>query len=93
MAKFIGVKERLVSKATEVLVELGLIQVYRMPSCKDCNDTWHTDDIIYVCPYKFNVQNSCIVQDTENYNWKDELKNGIDFLQNMNFVSKKFYQE
>lgn len=93
MANYIGVNERLISKATDVLVELGLIQVYRMPSYKDCTDTWRTDDIIYVCPYKFSIQNSCIVQDTENYNWESELKYGIDFLQNMNYVTKKFYQE
>lgn len=94
MAAFIGSSRKMVAKATAVLEELGLIETYRMPRYKDSNDNWHTDDIIYILPYKYVSRNKKIVLCTkEEYNPEKELEYGILFLRNQNYVSKKFYQK
>lgn len=93
IAAFIGSDRKMIAKATEVLEQLGLIKTHRMPRYKDSNDNWHTDDIIYICPYRYIWRNSQIVQCTkEEYDYKKELEYGILFLRNQNYVSKKFYQ-
>lgn len=93
IAAFIGSNRKMIANATEVLEQLGLIKTYRMPRYKDSNDNWHTDDIIYICPYRYISRNNQIVQCTkEEYNYKKELDYGIIFLRNQNYVSKKFYQ-
>ncbi len=54
-----------------------------MPRYKDSNDKWHTDDIIYICPYRYIWRNDQIVQCAkEEYNYEKELE----------YASKKFYQ-
>lgn len=84
----------MIAKATGVLEQLGLIKTYRMPRYKDSNDKWHTDDIIYICPYRYTWRNNQIVQCTkEEYDYEKELEYGILFLRNQNYVSKKFYQD
>lgn len=93
IAAFIGSDRKMIAKATEVLEKLGLIKTHRMPRYKDSNDKWHTDDIIYICPYRYIWRNNQIVQCTkEEYNYEKELEYGILFLRNQNYVSKKFYQ-
>lgn len=94
MAAFIGSDRKMIAKATEVLEKLGLIKTHRLPRYKDSNDKWHTDDIIYICPYRYIWRNGQIVQCTkEEYNYMKELEYGILFLRNQNYVSKKFYQD
>lgn len=94
IASFIGSDRKMIAKATVLLDELGLIKTYRMPRYKDSNDNWHTDDIIYICPYRYILHNSQIMQCTkEEYDYKKELEYGILFLRNKNYVSKKFYQD
>lgn len=93
IAAFIGSNRRMIAKATIVLEQLGLIKTHRMPRYKDSNDQWHTDDIIYICPYRYILQNNQIIQCTkEEYDYKKELDYGIMFLREQKYVSKKFYQ-
>lgn len=94
IAQFTGNTEKMISKATSVLEELGLIMTYRMPRYKDTNGNWNTDDIIYVCPYKFeSSKNNIIKRNTDQYDYKKELENGIVFLREQKYISRKFYQE
>ena len=53
IAAFIGSDRKMIAKTTLVLEKLGLIKTHRMPRYKDSNDKWHTDDIIYICPYRY----------------------------------------
>ena len=94
MSQYIGVKPKMISKATEVLKQMGLIITYRMPSYKDYDGVWHTDDIIYVIPYKIIYENRRFyICSKEQYDPQEELKNGISYLYSMNHTSKKFYQD
>lgn len=90
MSTFIGISRKLISRATEILELMGLIKTYRMPKYKDTNDNWHTDDIIYVCPYKYIVKNNQIYKCSDNeYNAEEELKKGIEFLKTQKNNLKK----
>ena len=94
IATFMGSNRKMVAKATTVLEELGLIKTHRMPRYKDSNGNWHTDDIIYICPYKFILLKNKIIQcRKDEYDYEKELKYGIMFLREQNYVSKKFYQD
>lgn len=94
MSNFIGVNEKLISKATSILDELGIIKTYRMPNYQDHEGTWHTDDIIYVSPYKIiSVNKKMIVCSKDDYDYKKELQNGISYLREAKYTSKKFYQD
>ena len=66
-----------------------------MPRYQDTDGNWHTDDIIYVIPYKIIYQNKhfYICSKKEEYDPKKELENGIMYLRNMKHISKKFYQD
>ena len=94
MSQFIGIKPKMISKATEILEQMGLIKTHRMPSYQDSDGQWHTDDIIYVIPYKIIYQNKHFyICSKEEYGPKKELENGIIYLRNMKHISKKFYQD
>lgn len=94
IAEFIGSNRKMVSRATTVLEEFGLIVTHRMPRYKDSSGNWHTDDIIYVCPYKYLSKKDKICRcSKEEYDYEKELENGIMFLREKNYASKKFYQE
>jgi len=94
IASFIGINRKMVAKATEVLEQLGLITTYRMPRYKDSSGNWHTDDIIYLCPYKFESRKKEILRcSNEIYDPDKELEYGIMFLRDQKYVSKKFYQD
>lgn len=94
MSQFIGIKPKMISKATEILEQMGLIITHRMPMYQDTDGNWHTDDIIYVIPYKIIYQNKHFyICSKEEYDPKKELENGIIYLRNMKHISKKFYQD
>ena len=94
MSQFIGIKPKMISKATEILEQMGLIITHRMPRYQDTDGNWHTDDIIYVIPYKIIYQNKHFyICSKEEYDPKKELENGIMYLRNMKHISKKFYQD
>lgn len=94
MSQFIGIKPKMISKATEILEQMGLIITHRMPRYQDTDGNWHTDDIIYVIPYKIIYQNKHFyICSKEEYDPKKELENGIIYLRNMKHISKKFYQD
>lgn len=92
IGEFIGVSERLVSKATDVLIELGFVTTYRLPCYLNQDGEWRTNDIIYVCPYKI-IRNKESLVYLKDYDWKKELENGIQFLQSKKREEKKFFQE
>ena len=84
----------MISKATEILEQMGLIKTHRMPRYQDFDGQWHTDDIIYLIPYKIIYENKKFyICSKDEYNPQKELENGIIYLRNMNHISKKFYQE
>lgn len=86
IAAFIGLTPVIVSRATIILEELGLIKTYRMPSYKDANGQWHTDDVIYICPYKYISRKNKIVKCEKNeYDWHKELEHGINYLRERKF--------
>lgn len=95
MEKYIGVSARMISRATKVLSDLGIINIYRMPNYKNAEGEWRSNDIIYVFPYKVVADKSKRIRlcTEEEYNWSKELTNGIRFLQESKFQSKSFYQE
>lgn len=94
ISEFIGSNRKMISRATSVLEELGLIATYRMPRYKDSSGNWHTDDIIYICPYKYESKKSKIFKCAkEEYDYEKELEYGIMYLREQKYVSKKFYQE
>lgn len=94
MSQFIGIKPKMISKATEILEQMGLIITHRMPRYQDSDGNWHTDDIIYVIPYKIIYQNKHFyICSKEEYDPKKELENGIMYLRNMKHTSQKFYQD
>lgn len=96
MENFIGIKAKLISKATNVLEELGIMKTHRMPSYQDHDGVWHTDDIIFVCPYKlaWDRKNKHFRLCTkEEYDWHKELENGIKYLRECKHTIKKFYQD
>lgn len=93
IAEFIGTNRKMIARATMVLEELGLIKTHRMPRYQDSSGQWHTDDIIYIFPYRYISRNNRIVQcSIEEYNYRKELEYGISFLREQKYVSKKFYQ-
>lgn len=84
MEKFIGVSAKLISRATDVLCELGVMKVYRMPKYQDAAGIWHTNEIIYICPYKLIVDQKTKklrLCSQDEYNWRKELEKGIHYLQ------------
>lgn len=94
MEKYISVNSRMISKATSILEDLEIMKTYRMPSYQDDDGTWHTDDIIYICPYKIIVDKKNLhFCNKEEYNWQKELDYGITYLREQKYISKKFYQE
>lgn len=94
IAEIIGNNSKIVSRATAVLEDLSLIETYRMPRYKDSSGNWHTDDIIYVCPYKYTSRKGKLYKcNKEEYNCENELKYGITFLREKKYISKKFYQD
>lgn len=94
IASLIGTNRKMVSRATTVLEELGLIKTYRMPRYQDCNNNWHTDDIIYVCPYKYEFRGGQLCECSKiEYDWEEELKNGIAYLKEQKYENRKFLQD
>lgn len=90
----IGVPRKLISRAMAVLEYMGLVVTYRMPKYQDTEGGWHTDDLICVCPYKYLSSGKEIYKCTkEEYSPEKELQNGIEFVKNQRYISKKFYQE
>lgn len=92
MSSVLGLSERTISKLTEFLEEVGIIRTHRLPKYKDSHSRWHHGEIIYVFNYKFQYLNrryySC-----DDYNPKQEIKNGIKFIRENQYETKKFNQE
>jgi hypothetical protein len=81
ISAFTGIEEHLVSKATNILQQLGLIETYRIPKYKDEEGHWHNNGLIYVSPYKYQVKNNeLILCKKEEYSYKDEINNGLALL-------------
>lgn len=96
IGEHLGISPRMISRATTVLEELGLITTYRMPSYKNKDDEWRTNDIIYLCPYRLiwdKKINNFRLCSKEEYNWQNELSYGIKYLNEYKYSDKKFYQD
>ena len=94
MEHFTGISSRLISKAVDVLEEANIIKTYRMPSYKDSEGNWHNEDTIFVFLYKYKKKGVYICKcSNEEYSFETELKNGIEYLKEQKYLSKKFYQE
>lgn len=96
IAEHLGISSRMVSRATTVLEELGLITTYRMPSYKNKDGEWRTNDIIYISPYKLiwdKGNGNFRLCSKEEYDWKNELSYGIKYLNECKYADKKFYQD
>lgn len=75
IAAFLGSNRKLISRTTAILEELGLIKTHRMPRYQDSGGNWHTDDIIYICPYRYILRGGQIVRCAiEEYDYKKELQ-------------------
>ena len=88
MENCIGIKAKMISRATGILENLGIVKTYRMPSYKDANGQWHTDDIIYIFPYKLIVDKKLKgirLCEKNEYDWHKELEHGINYLRERKF--------
>ena len=93
MAFYLGMTEKSVSKWTDVLEDsLGIIKTHRIPKYKDTDGNWHTSDVVYVFNYKYLYSNNNFILDTE-YDPDQEIKNGIKFIRENQYETKKFNQE
>lgn len=94
MEYFTGISSRLISKAVDVLEEAKIIKTYRMPSYKDSEGNWHNEDTIFVFLYRYKKKglDVCRCSDEE-YSFETELNNGIEYIKEQKYLSKKFYQE
>lgn len=94
MEYFTGISSRLISKVVDVLKNLGIVETYRMPNYKDSEGNWHNEDTIFVFLYKYKKKSSDICRcSNEEYDFKTELENGIEYIKNQKYSSKKFYQD
>lgn len=95
MAECIGITRQMFIKGTDVLLELGLITQHKMPRYQDESGSWHTDETIFVCPYKYKTaKDRTITRCTpDEYDFKKELEYGISFVRNQKYSSKKFSQD
>lgn len=94
ISNFIGSNRKMIAKASTVLEQMGLIKIHQMPRYKDSNNKWHTDDTIFICPYRYISRKNKIVRCTKDeYDYEKELEYGIMFLREQNYTSKKFYQD
>ena len=94
MSDFIGITRQMFIRGENVLSDLGLIVSHKMPRYKDESGQWHTDETLFVCPYKYKTVKNKIVKCTnEEYDYQKELENGIIFLREQKYSSKKFYQD
>lgn len=95
MADYIGVSRQLFVKSIKVLAQFGFITSHKMPRFQDETGQWHTDETIFICPYKFkSTKNDGIKKcSSGEYDYQKELEYGIMFLREQKYSSKKFYQD
>ena len=95
IATFIGIDRKKVRMCINVLSELGLLVSHKMPRFQDESGQWHTDETIFVCPYKYKTtKNDGIIKcSSDEYDYQKELEYGIMFLREQKYYSKKFYQD
>lgn len=90
----LGINPKLVSRATDILRDLGILKVYEMPTYQDENKYWHNGETIFICPYKISsYKGNLRVSSKDEYNWEKELEYGIKYLKELKHFSKKFYQD
>ena len=93
IAFYLGMTYKSVSKWTDILEnQLNIIKTYRLSKYKDSYGNWHTSDIIYVFNYKYLYNNHSFIFDTD-YDPGEEIKNGIKFIQENQYETKKFNQQ
>lgn len=95
IANDLGLSSNLVSKSLTTLEEFNFVASKAMPRFQDELGNWHTEDTIFVAPYKFRVisEGKIVQSSKEEYDYEKEIAYGIKFLQERKYSSKKFYQE
>lgn len=93
ISEYTGVSRQLVSRAVQVLEDLGLIKTLRLSSQK-IEDKIINGRILIACPYKIIYKDNkfkiCV---TEEYDCDQELSLGKDYVNYYRRNHKKFYQE
>lgn len=87
MGKTLDLTERQISNAVKLLNQLDIIYSEELPRYQDAKGQWHSNYTIFVDKYKY--KNGQLVKD---YDYKDELKYGKDFVKT-GFNNKKFNQD
>jgi hypothetical protein len=87
--KDIGLSNRYISRAVNILNDLDIIVSQEMVRYKDENDNWHTDVTLFVNRYKYDKQG----HKDKKYNFVDELKWGIEYIKEKKYLKKKFSQD
>lgn len=86
--KDIGLSNRYISRAVNILNKLDIIVSQEMMRYKDEKDNWHTDVTLFVNKYKYDKQG----HKNKKYSFIDELQWGIEYIKEKKFLSKKFIQ-
>lgn len=88
--KDIGISSRYISRAVKILNELDLIVSESMPRWRDENDNWHTEVTLFVNKYRRKKSTEKL---DGNYDYKQELEWGKEYVIKKKYLNKKFDQE
>ena len=88
--KDIGISSRYISRAVKILNELDLIVSESMPRWRDKNDNWHTEVTLFVNKYRRKKSTEKL---DGNYDYKQELEWGKEYVIKKKYLNKKFDQE
>lgn len=86
----ISISSRYISRAIDILEELKLIATRTIPRTKDKDGNWHTGVTLFANRYKRIDGGESI--DME-YNCKQELQWGYEYITEKKYLSKKFIQD
>lgn len=85
----LGISSRYISQGIEILEDLGLIVTYTMPRYKDDDGNWHTEVTLFADRYRRTDKGDSFRDD---YDYEQELKWGMEYVNEKKWLKKKFYQ-
>lgn len=89
----IGIKNRYISKAIKILDKLDIIANQAIARYTDEFGNWHTDVTMFVDKYRFRPNKYNQFELDNNYNYKQELQWGMDYIKEKKYLKKKFNQD